>query len=93
MEIATKYNLNDELWFIHPQIFMPVVAKVKGCTVEFISKPEHKSDGKRGLIPTGNYLPDSIRETYKLVDKTGKEYTALGTKLFPVKEELIESLK
>jgi hypothetical protein len=94
MEIKTEYNINDELWFIHPRSGKPASGKVVTITVEVVGRQITKAGQKRDLIKTGDYAPKSRFTRYYLDDRGSKNETVCKSQydLFVSKEKLIESL-
>ena len=94
MTITTKFNINDEVWFIHPKTQRVVQGKVCGidCMVNSRKKYEANPNNK-GLIPTGEYETMWSKNRYDIYDKVAKDrYSVYEQSVFPTKQELINSL-
>ena len=96
MEIKTKFNINDEVWFLHPLSQKAVQGRISSINIEVRGKPKyrHSDDGKRGLIRTGEYEPQMFVHRYTIDDMVRKEGVSKSDyDLHLTKEALIESLK
>lgn len=93
MRIETKYNINDELWFmmgnrIHCKKVIDVKIEAKG-------KTQYKVANGRGLVPTGNYLHEDTIISYIMESGPKGCFFIDPVKekdLFKTKKELIKSL-
>lgn len=93
MIIETKFNINDDVWFVHPKSQQCISGKVITIEIRIGSRAKQKGDGKRGLIPTGEYEEQKFIHSYYLSDKVNKESIfKQDYQLFNSKEKLIESL-
>ena len=94
MKVETKYNVNDELWFIIAgRAECRKVYKIK-ITVE--GTAEYKTGAKRNLIKTGNYGVKDIEVGYIMESSSGPLTYYVDPieekRLFKTKKELIASL-
>lgn len=87
MIIQTKYNINDELWFV--QNSKANKAKVIDIKVEISSVEQKTSDGKRGLIGTNEFDPRPRVAVYRM--SNGSSFSEHN--LFITQQELIENIK
>lgn len=89
--IETTYNINDEVWFIHPLSKKAVSGRIKSINIQVKSSPIYTTpkDGKRSLIHTGEYKTSSTIILYTVDDQVRKEgVTKNQSELFTTKEEL-----
>ncbi len=94
MELKTKYNINDEVWFVHPQSQRAVCGKVMGIRLEVRGQPKYKAGERRNLIMTGEYEARQYYPTYTMDDNIRKEgVTKSETEIFETKELLVNSIK
>lgn len=66
MNIETKYKINDEVWFIHPNLLKPSFGKIKGIFIEVMGSPVYEFGERKIMIETGNYKPTLLPATYSL---------------------------
>ena len=93
MNVKTKYNVNDELWFIIGKAIVckkvtKIVVHVQGSMIKI-------PDQKRGFTETGNYFVDKTYVEYIMEGSLrGSFYTEpIEEKyLFKTKSALIKSL-
>ena len=96
MEIKTKFNVNDEVWFVHPTSQRAVQGRIMGMQIRIDGKPKYRrsDDGKRGLIRTGEYEAQRFVHLYSIDDNVRKEGCTKGEyDIYETKEQLVESLK
>lgn len=93
MRVETKYNVDDELWFImgnrvHCKKVIDVKITVKG-------KMGYKIATGRGLVPSGKYLHEDTVISYIMESGPAGCFFIDAVKekdLFKTKKELIKSL-
>lgn len=93
MEIKTKYNIGDELWFINNT--KAIKGHIHHIKIHIESKAEVKSGNKRDLIKTGKRILSSLTIGYHMATDSSGAYFVKPTpenELFITKEELIKSL-
>ena len=96
MEIKTKFNINDEVWFVHPNTQRAVQGRIKEINIQIGGKPKYKhpDNGTRGLIRTGEYETQQFVHRYSIDDNIRKEGVTKGEyDIYETKEQLVESLK
>lgn len=94
MEIKTKFNINDDVWFIHPVSQLCVEGKIIEIGIKVKSKKRYKHGTKRDLIFTGEYEEQRFLHNYYLTDKcTDNQICKNETQIFKTKSALIDSLK
>lgn len=94
MTLTTKYEINDEVWFLHPLSQKAVIGRVRDIQLNVGSKAEYRTGDRRNLIKTGEYKQAGIFVVYTLDDHVRKEGCMKSERdLFPTKEALIESIK
>ena len=96
MEIKTKFNVNDEVWFVHPNTQRAVQGRIMGIQIRVDGKPKykHKCNGMRGVVRTGEYEAQSFTHLYSIDDNIRKEGCTKGEyDIYETKEQLVESLK
>lgn len=94
MTITTKFNINDEVWFIHPRTQLAVQGKVCGieCRVNGMAKYETSPNTKLRR-PNGDYEKALDTNKYSIDHKSTKDkLPKYENELFPTKQELINSL-
>ena len=93
MEIITKYNINEEVWFIHPLSQKAVCGRIKGINIRVEGKPKYRCGERRDLIKTGEYEEQRFVHTYTIDDQIRKEgVTRSEYDLFANKEDLKDEL-
>ena len=95
MEIRTKFNINDEVWFVHPNTNRSVQGRIKEIKIRICGKENYKriNNGKLGLICTGEYEPQQSAHIYYIDDNvTNQCISKSAYDIYQTKEELIESL-
>lgn len=94
MEITTKFNINDEVWFVHPLSQNAVCGRIKEIHIKVGGKPKYRRGNKRDLIRTGEYEEQRFVHTYSIDDQIRKEgVTRSEYDLFPTKDGLKDELK
>lgn len=93
MKIETRYDINDEVWFIHPYSKKAISGVIAGIRCEVKSKPEYRTGDKKDRIKTGEYLPLFHTHYYQIDDRINKNFIGLYEyDLFKSKEDLSQSL-
>jgi len=93
MEITTKYNINDEVWFVHPLSQKAVCGRVNGINIKVGGKAKYRTGEHRDLIKTGEYEEQRFTHTYTIDDQIRKEgITKTEHELFINKDELKQRL-
>lgn len=96
MELTTKFNINEEVWFLHPQSQRVVQGKIMGIQIRIGSQPQyrHSTDGKKGLVKTGEYKEQRFVNIYHIDDNIRKEGVSKAEyDIYYTKDQLIEKLK
>ena len=96
MDIKTKFDINDEVWFVHPNTQRAVQGRIKEINIKIGGKPKYRypTDGTRGLIRTGEYETQLFVHVYLIDDNVRREGVSKGVyDIHKTKEELVESLK
>ena len=94
MEIKTKFDINDEVWFLHPQSQKAVSGRIKEINIRIGGNPKYRTGDRRDRIATGEYEKRLYSHSYQIDDQIRRE--GIGKSeydLFLTKEELKESLK
>lgn len=91
MEVETKYNINDKVWFINPQSGMVVSGKIIEIKISIRSREIKKCGDKRDLIPTGEYK-EVLRANFYYINLNGIMICKDEDRIFISKEHLINSL-
>ena len=89
--IETTYNINDEVWFIHPVSKKAVSGRIKFINIKVDGRPVYRTsnDGKRSLIRTGEYTTKGMVILYTIDDQVRKEGVTINqNELFTTKEQL-----
>ncbi len=92
MTITTKFNINDEVWFIYPRTQKVICGRVGSMSIKVHSRKLYEPDDKKGLIATGEYKETSQEVVYQLFNESTGDVFRKETELFPTKQELINSL-
>ena len=95
MEIKTKFNINDEVWFVHPISKRAVQGRV--MQIEIHAQGKHKyrrsDNGKLGLVKTGEYESSYFLIQYCIDDNVRKEPCTLPEyQVHETKEQLLERI-
>ena len=93
MDVKTKYDINDNVWYIHPTSEKAVCGKIIDISVKIKSKPIYQPDrfGRRSLIKTGDFEPLIYTPTYILEDSLKFDgVTKSELEVFESKEKLKE---
>lgn len=94
MQIETKYNVNDEVWAIHPAAKKAISGKVSGINGLQTSKREVKEiEGTTEMMATGNLILGDMNIHYQI--DFGPDYQAammMEGEVFASKEELIKEI-
>jgi hypothetical protein len=93
MEIKTKYNIDDEVWFyIGSEV--PIKCKITGIKVEVSSTEEKVAGEKRDLIKTGKHIPNNPTFSYDIKFRTHPfQHPSVSERyLYSSKEELKEKM-
>lgn len=73
MTIETKFNINDDVWFVHPKSQQCVSGKIVEIDIKIGSRVKMKRHGSRGLIASGEYEQQKFIHAYYLSDKINQE--------------------
>jgi len=95
MDIKTKFDINDEVWFVHPNTQRAVQGRIKEINIKIGGKPKYRcvTDGKKSMIRTGEYETQLFVHKYLIDDNVRKEgVSKSGYDIHKTKEELTESL-
>ena len=92
MTITTKFNINDEVWFIYQSVQKVGCGKVGDVTIKVQGTQILEPDNKKGLAPTGNYKEKSKEIIYQIYNESRGEILKKESELFLTKEALIDSL-
>lgn len=93
MGIETKFNINDDAWFVHPTSLKAVSGKVREIKVEITSETIKRTGNKRDLINTGEYKMRGIFINYLLDDNVRKEgVLRRQSDVFSSKDELKQTM-
>lgn len=89
MNITTKFDINQKVWFVCGETRKIKCERVKGINVVVTSKPVYKSElRKKELVPTGECKEYFILPYYHLESTNNEpEYN-----LYATKEELLQSI-
>lgn len=96
MELTTKFNINEQVWFLHPQSQRAVQGTIVGIQIRIGSQPQYirSNDGKKGLIKTGQYKEQKFVNIYTIDDNIRKEGVSKAEyDIYYTKDQLIEKLK
>ena len=86
MNITTKFDINQKVWFVCTETRKVKCERVKGINAVVTSKPVYKSElRKKELVPTGECEQDFILPYYHL-ESTNNEPESM---LYATKEELL----
>lgn len=94
MTITTKFDINDDVWFIHPRTQLAFQGKVCGIECRIGGREQYKANpNSKGLLPIGEYKMSMYAKMYIIDDKATKDrFSKPENELFPTKQELINSL-
>lgn len=94
MELTTKFNINDEVWFIHPNTQKAVLGRIQEINLKVGGKPKYRTGDRRDLIRTGEYTEQKFVNVYHIDDMVRKEgVTKREDEIFTSKEDLVSSIK
>lgn len=92
MTITTKFNINDEVWFIRPSTQKAIKGKIEGVAIKVDSEVKYIHDDKKGLIRTKDLTPKERSHVYAVYVNSDVRINEYEHLLFPNKQELIDSL-
>lgn len=92
MTIATKFNINDEVWFIHPKTQIAESGKIGFISIDVQGTEILEPDNKKGLSETGDYKEKSQEIVYQIYNGSRCEILKKENHIFSTKQELINSL-
>lgn len=96
MNIETKFEINDEVWFIN-SAQKAFSSKITEISIRVLSQPIYKTGERRDLLKTGDYK-NKGKQVYYTLDNpsyaptSNKSITKSEHELFKTKEELLKSL-